>query len=252
MADQVSDVVVKLVQMDLAPIVSAGQRREISPEAFQAAQDLEGVSADRLAIGATLSKDLSEIEQRERTGYLTPDQARILMNRAKDEARAREQSAYAEAKRTYERLGDAIDAELTPKLDPAREQAARDELQMAFGPSEPNPEGKALWLAVNSNDEVVAALLSPYAERSCSRVASRTPTRSFERFARARPLAQLRNSTPRRRVFAERTTRASPRSSVARARRLADWRVGDGERTRRSSREDRRAPGRDRAHEGTR
>ena len=162
MADLVSDVVVKLVASDLVPFVSAGQRREISPEAFQAAQDLEGVSADRLAIGATISKDLAEIDERERTGYLTLDQARILKMHAREEARAREESAYAEAKRAYERLGDAIDAELTPKLDASREQMAREELQLAFPPVEQNPEGKALWLAANANDEVVAALLSPY------------------------------------------------------------------------------------------
>jgi hypothetical protein len=147
---------------DLAPFISAGQRGQISKRAFELVQDIEGSAFDSIANARKLQKDLAEIEAGVKTGRLTGEQARLLAMNAREEARRFEAHAYAERIRDYEGLAEDLYAELVPTLEPSRESFAREELQLAFGPSERNPEGRALWLATNANDEVVAALLSPY------------------------------------------------------------------------------------------
>ncbi|HET6683621.1 MAG TPA: hypothetical protein VFG75_07980, partial [Gaiella sp.] len=118
---------------------------------------MAGAVRDGLAASRQLASDLADLERRR--DLLPADGYERLVRDAKRDAEAKSSEAQQAAKRAYEQLEQSLLADAMPKLDPAREQLARDECHLAFTGSA-QPETAALNVAAEGSDEVLAVLLT--------------------------------------------------------------------------------------------
>lgn len=140
-------------------IVSAGIRGELPQYALDAAQDLTGALSDALAAGRQLEQDRHELTQRK--DLLPEDGYRRLWGEAHVDAKRKTQEAELVVERAYTRLQVALEDAALPTFAPGREQLARDEAALALSGSG-NPETLARQLAMDGNEEALAALVSPW------------------------------------------------------------------------------------------
>jgi hypothetical protein len=126
-----------------------------------AAGDYRSAVSDVLAAGRQAAADLRELGQKR--DLLPAQGAERLRNEAIAEASERSADADRRAARAYAKLEAELQAAALPKLNPAREQLARDELREALGDAQgARAITQALDVVRGGSYEAAAALFTTY------------------------------------------------------------------------------------------
>jgi hypothetical protein len=163
---------------------------------------------DIISTGRQLKTDLDELEAKR--DLIPQNGADRLRLEAKNDAGRKYQEADRRAEQSLDRLRDSLLDAALPKLDPKREQLARDELQVALGNAQgPGAAGAAATLATHGSREAVAALFSPFGRTLLASRGVKGPelNRLFDDLRRIAATAAIEHATTPGEILAGRALR---------------------------------------------
>jgi hypothetical protein len=140
------------------PLEKLATEGAVSPATAEASREFKSLIAAQIDNGETYASKRAELRE---SGHLMPASGlQVEEQKARREAEDRGHSLTFETKRAFAKLEASLIEDALPKLDPARESLARQELDTALADGQ--PDAAALKLAGSGSREATAALISSY------------------------------------------------------------------------------------------
>jgi hypothetical protein len=155
------------------PVETLATQGGTSPAAADASREFKAAVGGLIDTGDGYRADRAAL--RENAHRLPPDGLRVEEQRLRQQAEQKSALHSGDAARALARLETALTESALPRLDPAREQLARQELDAAFGSG--NPESDALRVATSGSREAAAALFTSYGETKLKAAGVERPDR---------------------------------------------------------------------------